>query len=99
MAKVLQARANASYVDGIRGAHSGVRLARDPEDIRIGDVVRALDSWQSLECFGAENGNCVLLPHCRLKRMFATAQQGFLRELDRITLCARLDKTQKRKER
>jgi Rrf2 family transcriptional regulator, nitric oxide-sensitive transcriptional repressor len=86
MAKILQALARAGYVDGIRGAQDGVRLARDPRDIRIGDVVRALDSQRLLECFGAEDSSCALLRHCRLKRMFVVAQQGFLRELDRFTL-------------
>lgn len=86
MAKVLHALAIAGYVDGIRGAHGGVRLARDPRDIFIGEVVRALDARQLQECFGEEKSGCTLLPHCRLKTMFAAAQLGFLRELDRYTL-------------
>ncbi len=86
MAKVLQTLAKAGYVDGIRGVHGGVRLARDPRDIRIGDLVCTLDSRALLDCFGVEDSSCALLPHCRLKRMFAVAQEGFLRELDGFTL-------------
>ncbi len=41
MAKVLHALVTAGYAEGIRGAHGGVRLARNPKDIRIGDVIRA----------------------------------------------------------
>jgi Rrf2 family nitric oxide-sensitive transcriptional repressor len=93
MAKVLQELAAAGYVDGIRGAQGGVRLARDPRDIRIGDVVRHLDRDQPLvECFRADGGDCVLSPRCRLKGMLASAKQGFLRELDRFTISDCLEK-------
>lgn len=93
MAKVLQELAAAGYVEGIRGAQGGVRLARDPRDIRIGDVIRTLDDQPLVECFSAEGSNCVLLPRCRLKGMLARAQQGFLRELDRFALSDCLEKS------
>jgi len=94
MAKVLQEMAAAGFVEGIRGAQGGMRLARDPRDIRIGDVVRSLDKDQALvECFRADGGNCALLPRCRLKGMLSRAQQGFLRELDRFTLSDCLEKS------
>jgi Rrf2 family nitric oxide-sensitive transcriptional repressor len=94
MAKVLQELAASGYVEGIRGAQGGVRLARDPRDIRIGDVIRSLDKEQALvECFRADGGDCALLPRCRLKGMLARAKQGFLRELDRFTLSDCLEKS------
>lgn len=93
MAKVLQELAAAGYVEGIRGAQGGVRLARDPRDIRIGEVIRTLDDQPLVECFSIEGSNCALLPRCRLKGMLARAQQGFLRELDRFTLSDCLEKS------
>jgi Rrf2 family transcriptional regulator, nitric oxide-sensitive transcriptional repressor len=94
MAKVLQELASAGYVESIRGPQGGVRLARDPRDIRIGDVVRSLDKDQPLvDCFRTDGGDCVLLPRCRLKAMLARAKQGFLRELDRFTLSDCLEKS------
>lgn len=87
MAKVLQELSAAGYVEGIRGAQGGVRLVRDPRDIRIGDVVRSLDKDQALvDCFRDGWTDCALLPRCRLKGMLARAKQGFLRELDRFTI-------------
>jgi Rrf2 family nitric oxide-sensitive transcriptional repressor len=87
MAKVLQELAAAGYLEGIRGAQGGVRLARDPREIRVGDVVRTLDRDQALvECFREGWNDCVLLPRCQLKGMLARAKQGFLRELDRYTI-------------
>ncbi|MDP3555566.1 Rrf2 family transcriptional regulator [Methylocystis sp.] len=93
MAKVLQELAAAGYVEGIRGAQGGVRLARDPRDIRIGEVVRRLDDQPLVECFSPQGSNCALLPRCRLKGMLARAEQGFMRELDRYTLHDCLEKT------
>lgn len=86
MAKVLQELTSAGYLVGIRGAQGGVRLARDPRDIRIGDVVRTLDDQLLVECFSPEGSDCALLPRCRLKGMLGRAQAGFFRELDRFTL-------------
>jgi Rrf2 family nitric oxide-sensitive transcriptional repressor len=93
MAKVLQELASAGYLEGIRGAQGGVRLARDPRDIRIGDVVRSLGKEQALvDCFREGWNDCAFLPRCRLKGMLARAQQGFLRELDRFTISDCLEK-------
>lgn len=94
MAKVLQGLAAAGFVEGVRGAQGGVRLARDPRDIRIGDVVRSLDHDQALvECFRPDGGDCMLSPRCRLKGMLARARGGFLRELDRYTLSDCVDRS------
>jgi len=94
MAKILQELAADGFVDSVRGARGGVRLVRDPRDIRIGDVVRSLDKDQALvECLNADGGTCVLSPQCRLKNMLIRAQNGFLRELDRYTLSDCLDKS------
>jgi Rrf2 family nitric oxide-sensitive transcriptional repressor len=93
MAKVLQQLASAGYVEGIRGAQGGVRLAKDPRDIRIGEVVRSLDNDQALvDCFREGWNDCALLPRCRLKGMLTRAKQGFLRELDRFTISDCLEK-------
>jgi Rrf2 family transcriptional regulator, nitric oxide-sensitive transcriptional repressor len=93
MAKVLQELTATGYLTSQRGAQGGVRLARDPRDIRIGDVVRQLDDQPLVECFSAEGSNCALLPRCRLKGMLGRAQMGFLRELDRFTLADCVEKS------
>lgn len=92
MAKVLQELTAAGYLTSLRGAQGGVRLARDPRDIRIGEVVRRLDDQPLVECFSPQGSNCALLPRCRLKGMLSRAQLGFLRELDRFTLADCLEK-------
>src|SRR5215207_8598700 len=51
----------AGLIDGTRGAHGGYRLSREPAQITVGDVVRALDGPVSpVECLTLEYlpGSC-----------------------------------------
>jgi Rrf2 family nitric oxide-sensitive transcriptional repressor len=87
LVKVVGDLANAGFVSTQRGAGGGFRLAREPQSITLGEIVRALEGRQALvECFRADGGACVLTPRCRLKGKLAAAHEAFLRELDRSTL-------------
>lgn len=87
LTKVVRQLSVAGYVATQRGAGGGLRLARRPAAIRIGDVVRALEQRQALvECFEADGGACVLTPRCRLKSKLGRAREAFLKELDKTTL-------------
>ncbi len=64
--KVVQSLADAGFLRTIRGAKGGAMLARAPEEIRVGDIVRHQERDQALaECFQPE-GRCSLIPCCRL---------------------------------
>lgn len=56
------------------GRGGGLRLLKDPENIWIGDVVRASETYFRLvECFDAGTNMCMLTPTCRLKLSFRVA--------------------------
>lgn len=83
LTKVVRDLAKAGFIMTRRGAGGGFRLARPPEAITLGQVVRALEQREALaECFRADGGACVLTPQCLLKGRLAAAQEAFLRELD-----------------
>lgn len=85
--KVVGDLAAAGFVTTQRGGRGGFRLARSAQTISLGEVVRALEARHALvECFRDDGGNCVLTPHCRLKKKLASAREAFLRELDRTPL-------------
>jgi Rrf2 family transcriptional regulator, nitric oxide-sensitive transcriptional repressor len=85
--KVVRDLANGGFVSTQRGAGGGFRLARPPQSITLGEVVRALEQRQALvECFRKDGGDCVLKPRCRLKARLAAAREAFMRELDTTTL-------------
>lgn len=74
-------------VETSRGRGGGLRLKREPEAIRIGDVVQATEADFSLvECFHSENNHCVIAPNCRLKFVLGEALQGFFKVLNSYTL-------------
>ena len=87
LVKVIGDLANAGFVSTQRGAGGGFRLAREPQAITVGEVVRVLEGRHALvECFRDDGGACVLTPCCRLKGKLAAAREAFLHELDRTTL-------------
>jgi len=72
-----------------RGRNGGIRLAREASDIRIGDVVMLMESNLALLfCMKDEamDGDCPLLPDCRLRRIFSSAQESFFATLNESTL-------------
>lgn len=75
------------YIETLRGKGGGFRLARRPELIRIGDVVRDMETgFELAECFSPGESTCRLLPACALKPILAEAGRAFLASLDRYTL-------------
>jgi Rrf2 family nitric oxide-sensitive transcriptional repressor len=87
LAKVVRDLADGGFISTQRGAGGGFSLARPPQSITLGEVVRALEARHALvECFREDGGNCALTPRCRLKRRLAAAREAFMRELDATTL-------------
>ena len=87
LAKVVRDLADGGFISTQRGAGGGFSLARSPQSITLGEVVRALEARHALvECFRDDGGNCVLAPRCRLKTRLAAAREAFMRELDATTL-------------
>ena len=85
--KIVQDLAAAGLVRTQRGAGGGVVLARPSEAIRIGEVVRRLETDQALvECFRADVGACCFSPSCRLAGVLGRAQDRFMAVLDATTL-------------
>jgi Rrf2 family nitric oxide-sensitive transcriptional repressor len=75
------------YLTTVRGRSGGIALARRPEDINLGDVVRQIeDDFGMVECMRAEDGICAISPACRLKGIVRKAVEAFLSVFDDHTL-------------
>lgn len=75
------------YVDTSRGKGGGMSLARSPEDINIGTLVRDTEKNSVLvECFDATHCQCRILPACRLMGMLHEAQEAFYYSLEQYSL-------------
>jgi Rrf2 family nitric oxide-sensitive transcriptional repressor len=84
--KVVHKLALSGDVTTVRGQRGGLRLARPPDEINVGAVVRR--SEQDLDvmpCFGAQ-GVCVIKPECVLASVVHQALSAFMAALDGYTL-------------
>lgn len=87
LAKVVARLAQLGYVETIRGRDGGVRLAKSPAEIIVGDVVRATeDNMNLVECFDPATNQCPIAPACALAPALDEALSAFLAVLDKYTL-------------
>lgn len=86
--KVVHQLAKLGYVTTVRGKGGGLRIARPPERINLGAVVRDVEETLAIvECMDERyESDCLLLPHCKLKGVLNEAQDAFLAVLDRYTI-------------
>jgi Rrf2 family nitric oxide-sensitive transcriptional repressor len=87
LVKVVHDLGCSGYLATQRGIGGGFTLARAPEHIRLGDIVRlGEDSETVIDCLDGENHLCRLLPVCRLKGVLDEAAAAFFAVMDRYTL-------------
>lgn len=85
--KIVNDLARQGVLATTRGRGGGLRLLKDPAELRIGDVVRASETdFRLVECFDPDSNQCTLSPTCRLKGVFNTALNAYFKELDSMTL-------------
>ncbi len=89
--KVVPVLVKGGFIESVRGNRGGLRLAKPPEEIIIGEVVRQTETFTLVECF-SENNRCHITPACRLANVFDGAKKAFLHYLDSFTLADMLSK-------
>ena len=84
LVKVVHNLSLKSYIISTRGKGGGLRLARKPQLINIGAVVRDTEpNFNIVECFSDESKNdCSVEPICKLKNILGQASINFLNTLD-----------------
>lgn len=84
--KVVHQLALSGDVTTVRGQRGGLRLARAPEEINIGTVVRRSEADLDLmPCFGSQD-DCLIQPSCVAAGAVTEALRAFMATLDRYTL-------------
>jgi Rrf2 family transcriptional regulator, nitric oxide-sensitive transcriptional repressor len=84
--KVANQLTRAGYLKAIRGRSGGLVLAKRPDAISLGDVLRATEpDFALVECFTADN-RCLITPRCRLRGALHEALAAFVGTLDGYTL-------------
>ncbi|MBN8956925.1 MAG: Rrf2 family transcriptional regulator [Rhizobiales bacterium] len=84
--KVANQLTRAGYLKAVRGRSGGLMLAKRPEKIRLGSVLRDTEpDFALVECFASDN-KCLISPRCRLRGALNEALSAFTSTLDRYTL-------------
>jgi Rrf2 family nitric oxide-sensitive transcriptional repressor len=87
LVKVVHFLGKQGWIETVRGKGGGIQLARAPEAINIGRVVRDTEGAAvPAECFLPSGGECAITAACRLKHVLADAVKAFYLVLDRYTL-------------
>jgi Rrf2 family transcriptional regulator, nitric oxide-sensitive transcriptional repressor len=87
LVRVMQTLGGHGYIAVAPGRSGGVRLARDPQEIRLGDVIRTAEpNLRVVECFDRETNTCPIASVCGLKGLLKEALDAFLAVLDRHTV-------------
>lgn len=74
-------------ISTMRGRSGGIRLAKEPHEINLAELVRWTEEDFSLvECMQGGGGSCSISPICRLKGIFGEALEAYLAVLSRYTL-------------
>ena len=85
--KVVHQLGLAGYVETVRGKGGGLRLARPPRDIVLGELVRRTEPDMTLvPCFDPTDVSCAIFSGCLLRGVLVNARDAFLTVLDRHTL-------------
>lgn len=89
LAKVVNELAAEGVIATVRGRCGGILLARDPRDIRLGEIVRRTEpNFHMAQCFGGDGAAaaCRFGAACRLRQSLAEATEAYLAALNRLSL-------------
>jgi Rrf2 family protein len=78
----------AGLIDSVRGAKGGYTLAKNPEDIKVGDILCALEGpLAPVDCVGEGNaGACGRSAACLTRGIWERLRESMSEVLDDITL-------------
>jgi len=87
LVKVVHFLGQTGWLDNVRGKGGGLQLAKPPQQIGIGAVVRQTEGRDlPAECFGQESDHCAIVRICRLRLVLGEAVDAFYGALDLYTL-------------
>ena len=85
--KITNTLSQGGFVETVRGAKGGLRLAKSATEINLAAVVRLTESGSDLvECFNPATNTCVIDGACGLKHVLRDALEAFYRSLAQVTL-------------
>lgn len=87
--KILSQLRKAGLVKSVRGMYGGYKLARQPENIRVGDLMRAVDGdffTDICQHFSGKSESCVHMNGCSVRPVWMMVARHVYRILDNLSL-------------
>lgn len=87
LTKVVHFLGKEGYLENLRGRGGGLRLAKVPTAINVGEVVKLTEGGDvPAECFESDTNCCAITADCKLKYALSEAVDAFYAALRRYTL-------------
>jgi len=87
LAKVVQNLSSQGFIKTTRGKGGGICLACEPDQIRLGDVLRITEKeFNNTKCFKITGKTCHIMSNSKLKHIIINAKKSFLYSFDQYTL-------------
>ena len=81
LAKIISQLSIAGLLQTSRGAHGGIRLARDPKNITLLEVIEAIDGPIQLNVCVACKGFCSIEANCPIQPVWSDVQDELIAKL------------------
>ncbi len=99
LVKVVHHLTRTGYLNSYKGKGGGLKLAKSPTEIRIGDFVHEQEPMSLLECFEPDTNTCPIQGVCGLEKALYEARSAFIESLNRQTLADFLVESREKSER
>ena len=85
--KILPILVSNGFITTHRGRNGGLKLAKEPSEITLGQIIRAAEeNFHLADCFDEGSYDCPLLSMCDFNHALNDALESFLQALDKYTL-------------
>lgn len=87
LVKVVHKLVQLGYIHSSKGKNGGIKLALNPPNIRLGDIIEQLESNMSIvECLNPISNKCRITEYCNLQHYLQEATKSFIKILNNYTL-------------
>ena len=77
---------SSGFVDSMRGPRGGYTLAKDPAEITVGSIIRAMEGNLSIECVVSGGASCDRSPTCKTHMLWNMIDKAVSDIVDTVTL-------------
>jgi Rrf2 family nitric oxide-sensitive transcriptional repressor len=87
LTKVVHKLSTCGFIKIKRGQGGGFQLAQVPSEVKLSQVIRAMEpDLHLVECFDRKKNKCILTPVCKIKGELNKALAAFLSSMEQVTI-------------